>query len=247
MNWYKIAQQQYQIEGRLDPNILEEYRSIKSEMNRLSKEYADLYLVGEEDENSDRKSAQIMERMKELDKKINEFEKVPIEELKAERQRYMNKQKDEEKQTIQRYKNIHKIGPQLEDYARKHFPLTDNINLAGYIMSDGDMLNFSYRGDKRDKDHRYIKEAFPEDTPIDDMTDGMNQFMIATKAIRVNAHRNFFSFDIKSPPTKSQMRIILKCLKSGTVEISFNSERKEFSNGEDSELAEFAGFTGYLY
>jgi hypothetical protein len=95
--------------------------------------------------------------------------------------------------------------------AIKEFPLTNDINEAGYLLPSGEMLDFSGKkeggtpGD-RAYDHRLI-------TNIDDMlrggTDGMIDFMKLTGAIRMSRYRGM-SIDIIKKMTDEQISIIMR-------------------------------------
>lgn len=246
MKIFKIAQQQYEIERYIPKDKLDEYRALKAKLNEVSSRFVHL---NKTDENYDKKSADTLEELQDVDKKVVEYEKIPKEKIAQERSQWREQENKKKLQTEKRFKEIHKIGTELENYARKHFGLTDDIYLAGYMFTDGDLLLMSYNGTQRDMDHRYIREAFPSKTPIDDGSNGMRQFMKATGAIRVNAFRDSdnFSFDLPKTPSTAQMRMIMQCLKKKKVEISMNGDANEFTHGDEKQMVEFVGYKGYLW
>ncbi len=86
--------------------------------------------------------------------------------------------------------------------AKEHFGLTENSDFAGYILTDGDMLCFSYEGYKRDIDHRDIADAIdPEYEIFDDKTDAMIRF-IDYGNIRLKS----IGFELIKKPTSAQKR-----------------------------------------
>ena len=101
----------------------------------------------------------------------------------------------------------------LENLAKKEFGTTSSISLAGYLLTDGTMLNFSKGGYQRDYDHRQISGIGEGEAIKEQYTLGMYEFMKETKAIRVNAHSESLGLHIMSPPTIEQLSIINKNLK----------------------------------
>lgn len=86
--------------------------------------------------------------------------------------------------------------------AKEYFGTTDNFKSAGYILTDGSMLYFSYqrtlnREYRRNRDHREIEQAIEIDS--DGYSDAMIQFMNYGN-IRVTS----CGLDIAKRPTSAQ-------------------------------------------
>lgn len=95
----------------------------------------------------------------------------------------------------------------IADYNQKvknRFGVTTDLNLAGYILTDGSMICLSYDGYMRDIDHRDIKEVMDIDTS-DDPSAAMIAF-ISYGNIRVNNR----CLEISKLPTHRQKEVIAK-------------------------------------
>jgi len=89
--------------------------------------------------------------------------------------------------------------------AKEIFGLTNQLDLAGYILTDGDMLYFSGDGITRDMDHRDIKAIY-EDLDIGhEYNAAMNKFMNYGHIRKLNN-----GIDLMLKPTKDQRRLIQK-------------------------------------
>ena len=85
------------------------------------------------------------------------------------------------------------------------YKTTDQINLAGYMMPDGKMLNFSRNGNVRDTEHRRIGlTTHPGEGEIS--FGPMYDFMNKTGAIRLAGNSNRLYAEISSKPSTSQIR-----------------------------------------
>ena len=91
--------------------------------------------------------------------------------------------------------------------AKNHFGTTENLALAGYILTDGSLLKLSYDNWIRDIDHRDIKEVLDVDTS-DDTSAAMICF-INYGNIRLMER----CFEISKPPTEAQRRIIAQMVR----------------------------------
>lgn len=85
--------------------------------------------------------------------------------------------------------------------AKEYFGITTVPALAGYLLTDGDMLLFSYEGYKRDMDHREISNVISTDD--DDSTRAMYQF-INYGNIRLQHN----GFSLSRRPTRDQKQIL---------------------------------------
>ena len=95
--------------------------------------------------------------------------------------------------------------------AKEIFGLTDDWNEAGYILDDGEMLDFSGKNEggsagMRSRDHREIGQAFAGDTPS--YTAGMVWFMDKARAIRMSLNYGGLMVDFAGPPTRAQRDLI---------------------------------------
>lgn len=99
--------------------------------------------------------------------------------------------------------------------AVRYFGLTDDFSLAGYILTDGSLLNMSAQGYDRDIDHREIYHVLG--TKLDESPDscpdgscsyaGMVQF-INYGNIRLSSN----GFELAKRPTASQRRTIVRLI-----------------------------------
>ena len=96
----------------------------------------------------------------------------------------------------------------IEEKARRKFGETEVFQLAGYLLEDGSMLNFSYEGYQRDEDHRIIGQFFKNATG----TPALLKFMRRGN-VRVMCHRDNYCFEYIKPLTKAQKRVILDAAK----------------------------------
>ncbi len=102
--------------------------------------------------------------------------------------------------------------------AKEMFGTTEIIDYAGYILTDGDMLNFTYDGYQRDMDHREISHAIHPDS--DGYSDGLIQF-VTYGNIRVMPN----GIELSKRPTQPQIRRIAEFIRhkdSIYVEIANN-------------------------
>ena len=116
----------------------------------------------------------------------------------------------------------------LEETFQKNidnFPRTDYWPHVGYILTDGECLDFSGGGSSRTLDHRKI---------FDGSTYGMQSFMIhGNIRIDVSQKINYAGIDIYTEPTKPQYRTLQKLFRDidemgGTVQIDLSNGIEEF-------------------
>jgi hypothetical protein len=105
-----------------------------------------------------------------------------------------------------------------ETRAVEIFGLTDDVSEAGFLLGNGDMLDFSERaqggpGGMRTLDHRAVTEALLDDQgPQEDTgsdSPGMIFFMEHTGAIRLQKSSGWFAVDMHTKPTSAQWSVIL--------------------------------------
>ena len=96
------------------------------------------------------------------------------------------------------------------EYHRKlaveKFGTTEAFEQAGYIMPDGQMLNFARNGRKRDADHREIMDVFGP-AEAHDGTEALNLF-IAEGNVRVMAESPGIDMAAETEPTAQQLERI---------------------------------------
>lgn len=95
--------------------------------------------------------------------------------------------------------------------AKEYYGLTYNFNEAGYILQDGEMLDFSgknHGGSKntRSYDHRNINIVMEGSEPTP--TDSMTKFMKDEGAIRFSFFGDYALLDMEQLPTRDQLSTI---------------------------------------
>ena len=90
--------------------------------------------------------------------------------------------------------------------AKEYFGTTENPVLAGYLLTDGSMLLFSYEGYKRDMDHREIYDAIGTD--MEESNDTMHRF-VNYGNIRLGNH----GFYIARRPNEKQKRMLSQIIR----------------------------------
>ena len=118
-------------------------------------------------------------------------------------------------------------GHPKEQEALNFYGETKNPSKAGYILSNGKLLDFSEGGDERSLDHRNIENVMeePQNPNGDRYRDYVQPFMDSTGAIRMhfdgawNKTRSHFdgvwNVDIYSRPTNEQITAIAKHHRNG--------------------------------
>ena len=100
-----------------------------------------------------------------------------------------------------------------------YFGTTTNLNIAGYILPDGRLLDFSGKkfgadGRNRTIDHREVGDAYDNEIDMDDF--------LKNGAIRIDATSG--SINIGAKPTTAQMRIIEQIVSRNTDSVSLELE-----------------------
>ncbi len=128
------------------------------------------------------------------------------------------------KKTIKKYNDI----------AVSHFGLTDNFKMAGYILPNGDMLNFSYDNYLRDIDHRDVNEIL-DYIDSNEITAGMIEFMNYGN-IRIIG----YDIDLVCRPTPAQRRVISDIIRISRRESNaYESHSVDISNIEGDIMTSF--------
>ena len=100
----------------------------------------------------------------------------------------------------------------IEQKAINTFGLTEAFELAGYILPNGEMLNFSYDGLTRCEDHRIIGQFFKTASGTDAMLKFMNR-----GSIRVMCNRDRYNFEYIKEPTSEQTRLLRIAMKDAKI------------------------------
>ena len=93
------------------------------------------------------------------------------------------------------------------------FGVPDDPREAGYILADGQMLDFSGRrlgnapSGQRAEDHRAIYEVYPR-ARFDHLTDAMLRFMAEEEAVRIGFRLAELGLDFIEEVTRAQERTI---------------------------------------
>ncbi len=93
----------------------------------------------------------------------------------------------------------------IEERARKVFGETEYFELAGYLLRNGSMLNFSYGGYQRDEDHRIIGQFYSKAQG----TEALRKFMRRGN-IRCMCSNYDFCFEFDKLPTREQFEMLNK-------------------------------------
>lgn len=122
--------------------------------------------------------------------------------------------------------NTEPINTELETIAKEYFGTTSNVKVAGYVLSDGSMLDFSgarFGGNAniRSIDHREVNDAFLENEDYEDI--GFDEF-IDNGAIRYMPEAN--AFLIARMPSDEQFETIKNIIEERGEDITL-----EFTNG----------------
>ena len=212
MNWYKLSQQILNV----NPYLSKEEKSSIREINKNIKEQQ---FALEMYQNS------ILEKQnkaKQENRPLNEDEQTyikgaefyidkistGIQRLQGNVEFIKNKVKEELSQEVSGGRKT----TSLINQAVKEFKTTTDINEAGYILPNGRMLDFSGKregqsgGGGRPIDHRAIARIKGIEGSY---TDGMNEFINNTGAIRVNSSKGL-GINIYRPITSQQKTTILR-------------------------------------
>ena len=116
-----------------------------------------------------------------------------------------------------------------------YFGLTYDPNEAGYILPNGDMLDFSGKREggtrgSRAEDHRSVERFVKE--KFEHRTDAMNFFMQQTGAIRISFWGDYGLIDMETKPTPEQLSAIGRIImRKSSVDLSLpgSSEVEEYS------------------
>lgn len=122
--------------------------------------------------------------------------------------------------------NTEPTNTELETIAKEYFGTTSNVKVAGYVLSDGSMLDFSgarFGGNAniRSIDHREVNDAFLENEDYEEI--GFDEF-IDNGAIRYMPEAN--AFLIARMPSDEQFETIKNIIEKRGEDITL-----EFTNG----------------
>ena len=199
------------------------------------------YRAGEEYQNYLAKRKEFNQRGAELDDRVGEV---------TERIRKANAQLETRRQAVQKDKQLaynaaaEKAGGAAEYHrqlAKEKFGTTDAFEKAGYILPDGEMLNFAQYEAARDTDHREIMDVFGP-TDVTEGTDALNKFL-AEGNIRVMAEQPGIDLSASVEPTAQQLEQIREMAKT------LGAEKRQFTldfSTKDGGIAATKDYSGHI-
>ena len=187
------------------------------------------------------KRKEFNQRGAELDDRIGEV---------MERIRKANAQMEARRQAVQKDKQLaynaaaEKAGGAAEYHrqmAKEKFGTTGAFEKAGYILPDGQMLNFAQYESTRDTDHREIMDVFGP-TDVTEGTDALNKFL-AEGNIRVMAEQPGIDLSASVEPTAQQLEQIREMAKT------LGAEKRQFTldfSTKDGGIAATKDYSGHI-
>ena len=132
---------------------------------------------------------------------------------------------------------VHGINSTNQDMINKaiaEFELTDDFNEAGYILPNGEMLDFSgsnqgAMGGSRERDHREITIVSDD---LSGGTKGMDEFMDQTGSIRFSLNDKIAQVDVMHPITRDQEKTLNDVIEitNGNLEVDLENGLGEWSS-----------------
>ncbi len=199
------------------------------------------YRESEEYQNYLAKRKEFNQRGAELDDRIGEVN---------DRIREANAQLETRRMAVQKDKQLaynaaaEKTGGAAEYHrqlAKEKFGTTDTFEKAGYILPDGEMLNFAQNEATRDTDHREIMDVFGP-TDVSEGTDALNKF-ISEGNIRVMAEQPGLDLSTSVEPTAQQLEQIREMAKT------LGAEKRQFTldfSTKDGGIAATKDYSGRI-
>lgn len=199
------------------------------------------YRESEEYQNYLAKRKEFNQRGAELDDRIGEVN---------DRIREANAQLETRRMAVQKDKQLaynaaaEKTGGAAEYHrqlAKEKFGTTDTFEKAGYILPDGEMLNFAQNEATRDTDHREIMDVFGP-TDVSEGTDALNKF-ISEGNIRVMAEQPGLDLSASVEPTAQQLEQIREMAKT------LGAEKRQFTldfSTKDGGIAATKDYSGRI-
>nr|DAJ22686.1 MAG TPA: Chromosome segregation ATPase [Siphoviridae sp. cttZS1] len=187
------------------------------------------------------KRKEFNQRGAELDDRVGEV---------TERIREANAQLEARRQAVQKDKQLaynaaaEKAGGAAEYHrqmAKEKFGTTGAFEKAGYILPDGEMLNFAQNEAVRDTDHREIMDVFGP-TDVTEGTDALNKFL-AEGNIRVMAEQPGIDLSASVEPTAQQLEQIREMAKT------LGTEKRQFTldfSTKDGGIAATKDYSGRI-
>lgn len=93
----------------------------------------------------------------------------------------------------------------VERAVAKEYGVTDDVNLAVWLLRDGTLVNGSLEGNQRDRDHLDIADFYPFHM---DAADAMARFMRRGN-IRMGFSETGPCFEFLVPPSEEQLKILV--------------------------------------
>jgi len=167
--------------------------------------------------------------LKDIDDKLSKFKSKFIKkenQQSKEWQEIEKEMREREQKTLEMAKNNSSFQRKIER-AIDNWPRTIDPETAGYILRNGEMLNFSYDGRTRGMDHRYITEDIDE---LDSGTIGMKQFQFATGSVRMQLNNLGVNFDCVVKPTFSQRLKMIEIAEGKLIILEIEGKNYEFDD-----------------
>ena len=122
--------------------------------------------------------------------------------------------------------------PSKEEYvelAVKEFGTTYEPLEAGFVLPDGTMLDFSGKkqggsGGTRAYDHRQIGASFEDFDDLPGYTEGMQDFMVNTGALRISVNRDTLNVNYIGSLTDKQKDMIMTMSKGRDVVLDYDTK-----------------------
>ena len=170
--------------------------SAEAKAYRESEEYQN-YIAKRKDYNS--RLARMDERIEKITEEMREVEEQT-------RQQLEKKEKNEQRDYDTRAAEYGGKSEYRRVLAKEQFGVTEDFRKAGYILPDGEMLNFAQNGKTRDADHREIMRVFGP-TEITTGTEALNEFL-QDGNVRVMPEGPGIDLSADTEPTAQQLEQI---------------------------------------
>lgn len=170
--------------------------SAEAKAYRESEEYQN-YIAKRKDYNS--RLARMDERIEKITEEMREAEEQT-------RQQLEKKEKNEQRDYDTRAAEYGGKSEYRRVLAKEQFGVTEDFRKAGYILPDGEMLNFAQNGKTRDADHREIMRVFGP-TEITTGTEALNEFL-QDGNVRVMPEGPGIDLSADTEPTAQQLEQI---------------------------------------
>lgn len=156
---------------------------------------------------------------------LEERDSALTEQMKAAKERLQQRKDAQNKDAQNAYNARAKAYGGNAEYrrvlAKEQFGVTEEFRRAGYILSDGQMLDFAQNDRSRDTDHREILEVFGP-AEVKNGTEALNEFLLDGN-VRVMAEAPGVDISADTAPTAQQLEQIRKMAEQ------LGGERRQFT------------------